>query len=290
MIPDFATLRDRSKNLLRKRVYGFFALGWRGAHRHWQHYERAYLIFAGISTPLVLSVHSVVSFDFATSVVPGWHTTIFPPYFVAGAVFSGFALVMTLMLICRSVFKLHNIVTIKHLDLMNKFMLGTWRFWLATPMRWSSSSLGTRPTRTSSGCFSTTGSGGGSSIAKATGVPLWWAYYAMVFCNVIVPQIFWFKRARTSVPIMLIASVLINIGMWFERFVIIVSSTYQDFLPSSWGMFHPTLIDILTYLGTFGLFFTLFLLFVRWIPMIAIAEVKGNLQGAHPDLHARSGT
>ncbi|KPK14286.1 MAG: hydrogenase [Myxococcales bacterium SG8_38] len=285
LIPDFATLRDRSKNLTRKRVYGFFALGWRGAHRHWQHYERAYLIFAGISTPLVLSVHSVVSFDFATSVVPGWHTTIFPPYFVAGAVFSGFALVMTLMLICRSVFKLHGIVTIKHLDLMNKFMLGTallvgYAYAMEFFIAWYSSNPYEQ------WVFLHNRLGWGMLDSKGNWGPLWWAYYAMVSCNVIVPQIFWFKRARTSVPIMLIASVLINIGMWFERFVIIVTSLYQDFLPSSWGMFHPTLIDVLTYLGTFGLFFTLFLLFVRWVPMIAIAEVKGTLPGAHPDIHA----
>ena len=285
LIPDFATLRDRSKNLARKRTYGFFALGWRGAHRHWQHYERAYLIFAGISTPLVLSVHSVVSFDFATSVVPGWHTTIFPPYFVAGAVFSGFALVMTLMLICRTVFKLENIVTIKHLDLMNKFMLGTgllvgYAYAMEFFIAWYSANPYEQwvflHNRLGFGILDSNGNWG----------PLWWAYYAMVFCNVVVPQIFWFKRARTSVPIMFIASILINIGMWFERFVIIATSTYRDFLPSSWGMFHPTGIDILTYLGTFGLFFTLFLLFVRWIPMIAIAEVKGTLPGAHPDLHA----
>ena len=285
LIPDFATLRDRSKNLVRKRTYGFFALGWRGAHRHWQVYERAYLIFAGISTPLVLSVHSVVSFDFATSVVPGWHTTIFPPYFVAGAVFSGFALVMTLMLICRTVFKLENIVTIKHLDLMNKFMLGTgllvgYAYAMEFFIAWYSANPYEQwvffHNRLGFGMLDENGNWG----------PLWWAYYAMVFCNVMVPQIFWFKRARTSVPIMFIASILINIGMWFERFVIIVTSTYRDFLPSSWGMFHPTGIDVLTYLGTFGLFFTLFLLFVRWIPMIAIAEVKGTLPGAHPDLHA----
>jgi Ni/Fe-hydrogenase subunit HybB-like protein len=285
LIPDFATLRDRSKNLTRKRVYGFFALGWRGANRHWQHYERAYLIFAGISTPLVLSVHSVVSFDFATSVVPGWHTTIFPPYFVAGAVFSGFALVMTLMLICRSIFKLQHIVTIRHLDLMNKFMLGTallvgYAYAMEFFIAWYSANPYEQ------WVFFHNRLGWGRLDSNGNWGPLWWAYYAMVFCNVVVPQIFWFKRARTSIPIMFIASILINIGMWFERFVIIVTSTYQDFLPSSWGMFHPTLIDILTYLGTFGLFFTLFLLFVRWIPMIAIAEVKGNLPGAHPDLHA----
>ncbi len=284
LIPDFATLRDRSKNLVRKRIYGFFALGWRSAHRHWQHYERAYLIFAAISTPLVLSVHSVVSFDFATSIVPGWHTTIFPPYFVAGAVFSGFALVMTLMLITRTVFNLQNIVTIKHLDLMNKFMLGTsllvgYAYAMEFFVAWYSGNPYEQ------WVFLHSRAGGLLVDEHGNWGPLWWAYFAMVSCNVIVPQLFWFKYCRTSIPIMLIASVLINIGMWFERFVIIVTSTQQDFLPSAWGMFHPTAIDILTYLMTFGLFFTLFLLFIRWIPVIAIAEVKGNLPGAHPEMH-----
>jgi molybdopterin-containing oxidoreductase family membrane subunit len=192
---------------------------------------------------------------------------------------------MTLMLICRSIFNLKNIVTLRHLDLMNKFMLGTallvgYAYAMEFFIAWYSSNPYEQ------WVFFHNRLGWGQLDSSGNWGPLWWAYYAMVFCNVIVPQIFWFKRARTSIPIMFIASILINIGMWFERFVIIVTSTYQDFLPSAWGMFHPTLIDILTYLGTFGLFFTLFLLFVRWLPMIAIAEVKGNLPGAHPDMHA----
>ncbi len=279
LIPDFATLRDRAKNPIRKWVYGFLALGWRGSNRHWRNYERAYLILAAISTPLVLSVHSIVSFDFATSVLPGWHTTIFPPYFVAGAVFSGFAMVLTLLLITRSVFGMHNLVTMKHLELMNKFMLATgtlvgyayaMEFFIAwysgNPYEWH--------------VFRYNRLAGPWEGDNAG--PLWWAYWAMISCNVLVPQLFWSKRMRTSIPVMFVASILINIGMWFERFVIIATSLHRDFLPSSWGYFSPTMIDIALYLGTFGLFFTLFLLFIRWIPMIAIAEVKGVLPQADP--------
>ncbi|MCA9530175.1 MAG: polysulfide reductase NrfD [Myxococcales bacterium] len=284
LIPDLATVRDRSRSLLRKRIYGFLALGWRGSHRGWQHYERAYLIFAGISTPLVLSVHSVVSMDFATSVLPGWHTTIFPPYFVAGAVFSGFGLVLTLMLVVRSVFGMHSIVSIRHLDLMNKFLLATsmmvaysyaMEFFIAwysgDPYEWW--------------VFYHARVGWAQPDHLGNWGPLWWSWYWMVTCNCLVPQVFWFKRARTSVPIMMVASIFVNIGMWFERFVIIVGALHQDFLPSAWGTFHPTWIDVGVYLGTFGLFLTLFLLFVRWIPMFGIAELKGTLPGAHPDLH-----
>ena len=283
LLPDLATLRDRSENLLRKRIYGALALGWRGSHRAWQHYERAYLIFAAISTPLVLSVHSVVSFDFATSVMPGWHTTIFPPYFVAGAVFSGFALVMTLMLITRAVFGMHKLVTIKHLDLMNKFMLATglmvgYAYAMEFFIAWYSGNP------YESWVFLHNRLGFGELDSYGNWGPLWWSYWAMVSCNVLVPQIFWFKKCRTSIPIMFVATIFINIGMWFERFVIIVTSLHDDFLPSSWGMFEPTLVDMGLYLGTFGLFFTLFLLFIRWVPMIAIAEVKATLPGAHPDV------
>jgi len=281
LIPDLATLRDRSKSLLRKRIYGALALGWRGSHRHWQHYERAYLIFAAISTPLVLSVHSVVSFDFATSVIPGWHTTIFPPYFVAGAVFSGFALVLTLMLIVRTVFGLHNLVTIKHLDLMNKFMLATgimvgYAYAMEFFIAWYSGNP------YESWVFFHNRLGFGYLDEQGNWGPLWWSYWAMVSCNVLAPQVFWSKRMRTSIPVMFVVTIFINIGMWFERFVIIVTSLYRDFIPGSWGSFEPTWIDICLYLGTFGLFMTLFLLFVRWIPMIAIAEVKYTLPQAHP--------
>jgi len=270
LVPDLATLRDRATNKHRRAVYGALALGWRGANRHWQNYERAYLILAAISTPLVLSVHSVVSFDFATSLIPGWHTTIFPPYFVAGAVFSGFAMVMTLMLLTRAVYGMRSLVLMKHLELMNKIMLATgslvgYAYAMEFFIAWY----------------------GGNEYElfvfknRAFG-PYAWAYWTMISCNVITPQIFWFKRFRTSIPVMFVASILINIGMWFERFVIIVTSLHRDFLPSSWGYFRPTLVDIFTYCGTLGLFFTCFLLFIRWIPMVAISEVKGVLPEADP--------
>ncbi len=270
LIPDLALLRDRATDRVRKLVYGALALGWRGANRHWQNYERAYLILAALSTPLVLSVHSVVSFDFATSLIPGWHTTIFPPYFVAGAVFSGFAMVMTLMLITRAVYGMKSIVTLNHLELMNKIMLTT----------------GSLVGYAYSMEFFIAYYGGNDYerflfINRVTG-PYAWAWWSMTICNVCVPQIFWFKKMRTSIPVMAVASILINIGMWFERFVIIVTSLHRDFLPSSWGYFRPTVIDIGIYAGTFGLFFTCFLLFIRWIPMVAIAEVKGTMPGADP--------
>jgi molybdopterin-containing oxidoreductase family membrane subunit len=271
LIPDFASLRDRAKTKTTRLVYGVFALGWRGANRHWQHYERAYLILAALSTPLVLSVHSVVSFDFATSVIPGWHTTIFPPYFVAGAVFSGFAMVMTLALITRAIYGMKSVITIKHLELMNKIMLVTgslvgYAYGMEFFIAWYS----------------------GSEYeayhffhARAAG-PFWWAWTLMMSCNVLVPQVFWFRKMRRSIPVMFLASILINVGMWFERFVIIVTSLYRDFVPSMWAIYKPTLVDIFTYLGTLGLFFTCFLLFIRWIPMIAVAEVKGVLPAADP--------
>jgi Ni/Fe-hydrogenase subunit HybB-like protein len=283
LIPDFATLRDRSRGLLRKRIYGFLALGWRGSHRTWQHYERAYLVFAAISTPLVLSVHSVVSFDFATSIMPGWHTTIFPPYFVAGAVFSGFALVLTLLLITRTVFGFQNIVTIKHLDLMNKFMLATgtmvgYAYAMEFFIAWYSGNP------YESWVFLHNRLGFGQLDSHGNWGPLYWAYWAMVSCNVIAPQFFWSKKLRTNIPFMFVVTIVINIGMWFERYVIIATSLNRDYLPSSWGDFTATPVDMCLYLGTFGLFFTLFLLFVRWIPMFAIAELKGVLPHAHPHL------
>ena len=270
LIPDFATLRDRARNKYRRIVYGALAMGWRGSNRHWQNYERAYLILAAISTPLVLSVHSVVSFDFATSLLPGWHTTIFPPYFVAGAIFSGFAMVMTLMLLTRAVYGMRSIVLMKHLELMNKIILLTgslvgYAYGMEFFIAWY----------------------GGNEyerflfINRATG-PYAWAYWTMISCNVLSPQVFWFKKFRTSIPVMFVISIIVNIGMWFERFVIIVTSLHRDFLPSSWGYYRPTLVDIFTYAGTLGLFFTAFLLFIRWIPMIAISEVKGVLPEADP--------
>ncbi len=264
LIPDLATVRDRATGF-RAKIYGFFALGWRGSAVHWNNYEMAYMLLAGLSTPLVLSVHTIVSFDFAVSVLPGWHTTIFPPYFVAGAVFSGFAMVMTLLVVFRKCFDLEHLITIKHFENMNKIMLTTgtivgYAYGTEFFIAWYSGNPYER--------F--------AFINRATG-PYWWAYWTMISCNVISPQFFWFKKLRTNIPFMFVISIFINIGMWFERFVIIVTSLHRDFLPSSWGYFRPTYVDICTFIGTFGLFMTLFLLFVRFIPMIAISEVKGVL-------------
>lgn len=269
LIPDLATLRDRAKGL-RAKVLGFFALGWRAGNRHWQNYELAYLMLAGLATPLVLSVHSVVSTDFATSVIPGWHTTIFPPYFVAGAVFSGFGMVMTLALIARKIYNLDHIITVKHLERMNKIILVTgsmvgYSYIMEFFIAWYSGNL------YESFAF----------INRVFG-PYAWAYWIMFTCNVITPQIFWSKKARTSIPIMFVASIFVNIGMWFERFVITVSSLSRDFLPSSWDYYMPTAWDIMTFIGSFGLFFSLFLLFLRFLPMIAMSEVKGVMPEADP--------
>ncbi|MFN0123802.1 MAG: NrfD/PsrC family molybdoenzyme membrane anchor subunit [Blastocatellia bacterium] len=269
LIPDLATIRDRAQGKIAKFAYGLFSLGWRGSTKHWRHYEVAYMILAGISTPLVLSVHSIVSFDFATSIVPGWHTTIFPPYFVAGAVFSGFAMVMNLMLIARYVLGLQAFITPVHLDNMNKIMLVTgnivgFAYLTEFFIAWYSGNPFEKFT----------------FFNRAFG-PYAWAYWTMMTCNVISPQLFWFKAIRRSVPVMFVICIIINIGMWFERFVIIATSLHRDFVPSSWGYFRPTLVDILTFTGTLGLFFTMFLLFCRFIPVIAVAEVKAVL--AHQD-------
>ena len=269
LIPDLATLRDRATKKVRKIALSILSLGWRGGNRQWQHYEKAYMILAGISTPLVLSVHSVVSFDFATSIIPGWHTTIFPPYFVAGAIFSGFAMVMSLGIVARKIYKIENIITLRHLENMNKIMLVTgWMVGYAYGCEFFVSWYSGNPYESF------------AFVNRALG-PYSWAYWTMVTCNVVVPQIFWWKKCRTSIPIMFVASILINIGMWFERFVIIVSSLANDYLPSSWDYFRPTIFDVATYVGSFGLFFFFFLLFLRFVPMVAIAEVKGILPQAH---------
>jgi Ni/Fe-hydrogenase subunit HybB-like protein len=277
LIPDLATLRDRVKSKLGRVLYGTFALGWTGGNRQWQNYEKAYLILAGIATPLVLSVHTIVSFDFAVSIVPGWHTTIFPPYFVAGAVFSGFAMVMTLMLITRKIYNLEDIMTVNHIEKMNIIILVTgnivgFAYIMEFFIAWY----------------------GGVEYEKAAFInramgPYAWAYWTMFLCNVISPQFFWSKKMRTSITASFILSIVVNIGMWFERFVITVTSLAQDYLPSSWGYYSPTWVDILTYVGTFGLFFTSFLLFLRFLPMIAIAEVKMVLPQADPHYYDEDG-
>jgi len=265
MLPDLATLRDRAESRARRIVFGLLSLGWRGSARHWKHYEMAYLILAGLSTPLVISVHTIVSFDFAVSVIPGWHTTIFPPYFVAGAVFSGFAMVVTLMVVARKVFGLEHLVTIGHLDNMCKVMLATGSIvGYAYAVEFFTAFFSGNPYERF------------VFLNRATG-PYAWAVWTMFTCNVFAPQLFWFKRFRRSIPVMFALSIVINVGMWFERFVIIVTSLHRDFLPSSWGYFRPTFVDILTFAGSFGLFLTLFLLFVRFLPMIAMSEVKAQL-------------
>ncbi len=270
LIPDLAVMRDRAKTRARQFCYGLFALGWTGSNRHWSNYEKAYLLLAGLSTPLVLSVHSIVSLDFAVSQLPGWHTTIFPPYFVAGAVFSGFGMVLTLLIPVRSIFKLHDLITMRHIDIMCKVTLATgtivgYAYAMEFFIAWYSGSPSER--------F--------HFMNRALG-PYWWGWMLMVGCNVIVPQFFWFKWCRQNLIFVFILSILVNVGMWFERFVIIVIGLHRDFLPSSWGYYTPSIVDMLTYLGTFGLFFTLFLLFIRFLPMIAISEVKGVIPQADP--------
>jgi len=269
MIPDLATLRDRAKTRVRQIAYGVLSLGWRGSNRHWHRYETAYLLLAALATPLVLSVHSVVSFDFAVSMIPGWHTTIFPPYFVAGAIFSGFAMVMTLIIPTRSIFGLQEIITLRHLENMAKVLLAT------------GSMVGLAySTEFFMAWYSGVVYEGFTFLNRAFG-PYAWAYWIMVSCNVLVPQLFWFKRLRTNVIVLWVASILVNVGMWFERFVIVVSSLSRDYLPSSWGYYAPSWVDIMTFVGSFGLFFTLFLLFIRFAPMIAMAEVKGVMAESH---------
>ena len=268
LIPDLATLRDRAKSRFAKFIYGVFALGWRGSNRHWRHYEMAYLLLAGLSTPLVLSVHSIVSFDFATSVLPGWHTTIFPPYFVAGAIFGGFAMVLTIMLPAARIFpQINDLITRQHVDKMAKIILLTgsivgYAYLMELFVAWYSGN------KFEGFTFFT-------ARAAANGEGWYqWAYWVRMFCNVISPQIFWFKAMRNNYIVVFVICQFVNIGMWFERFVIIVTSLAQDYLPSSWGHYSPSTTEILTFIGTFGIFLSLFLLFMRFLPMIAISEVK----------------
>jgi len=270
LIPDLAVMRDRARTKLRQFMYGLFALGWTGSNRHWSNYEKAYLILAGLSTPLVLSVHSIVSLDFSVSQLPGWHTTIFPPYFVAGAVFSGFGMVLTLLVPLRSMFKLQDIITMRHIDVMCKVTLATgsivgYAYTMEFFIAWYSGNPNER--------F--------HFMNRALG-PYHWAWLLMVIPNVVVPQVFWFKKCRQTLWFVFIISIIVNVGMWFERFVIIVIGLHREFIPSNWAYYHPTWVDISTYIGTFGLFFTCFLLFVRFVPMIAISEVKGVTPQSDP--------
>jgi Ni/Fe-hydrogenase subunit HybB-like protein len=270
LIPDLATFRDRAHTRRKRVLWGILALGWRNGNRQWRHYELAYLMLAGLATPLVLSVHSVVSTDFATSIVPGWHTTIFPPYFVAGAIFSGFGMVMTLALIARRIFRLENLITIDHLEKMNKIMLVTgsmvgYAYIMEFFTSWYSGNIIETFT----------------FMNRAFGNYAW-AYWIMFLCNVVTPQLFWSRRIRRSVPVMFVLSILVNVGMWFERFVIVVTSLSRDYLPAAWGYYAPTFWDVATLVGSFGLFFTLFLLFLRFLPIISMAEIKGVMPQADP--------
>jgi molybdopterin-containing oxidoreductase family membrane subunit len=297
MIPDLATLRDRADRRLRSGVegrvllpflpvridrirayvYGFLAMGWRFSNRHWHRYEAAYLLLAGMSTPLVLSVHSIVSTDFATSILPGWHTTIFPPYFVAGAIFGGFAMVLLLLIPARELYpNMKDLVTLRHIENMAKILLVTgsmvgFAYAMEFFIAWYGANEFEKFT----------------FVNRATG-PYWWAYWTMITCNVLSPQLFWAKRMRTSVPVVFLVSVLVTIGMWFERFVIITTSLHRTFLPGEWHMFFATPVDIMIFVGSLGIFVTLFLLFLRYLPAFPMAEIKAVLPQASPH-HGKGG-
>ncbi len=266
LIPDFATIRDRQVKPRMRRIYKILSFGWSGSAKQWSRFEEVSLVLAGLSTPLVLSVHTIVSMDFATSVIPGWHTTIFPPYFVAGAIFSGFAMVLTLLIIMRKVLNLEDYITVTHVELMNKIIILT------------GSIVGVAYlTELFVSWYSGVEYEQYAFLNRATG-PYWWSYWSMMTCNVITPQLFWFKKIRTSLIATFIISIFVNIGMWFERFVIIVTSLHRDYLPSSWTMFHPTFVDVGIFIGTIGIFFTFFLLFARTFPVIALSELKTILK------------
>lgn len=266
LIPDFATIRDRLTKPSWKRAYSILSFGWKGNAKAWTRFEEVSLVLAGIATPLVFSVHSVVSFDFATSVIPGWHTTIFPPYFVSGAVFSGFAMVLTLLLVMRKVMHLEAYITVKHVEYMNIVIIVT------------GSIVGVAYiTELFVSWYSGVEYESYAFINRATG-PYWWSYWAMMTCNVISPQLFWVKSWRRNLTFTFFMSLVVNTGMWFERFVIIVTSLHRDYVPSSWSMFHPTWVDAGIFIGTIGIFFTLYLFFARYFPVLALNELKSILK------------
>jgi molybdopterin-containing oxidoreductase family membrane subunit len=269
LVPDFATLRDRARTRFTQVVFGMLAMGWRGSARHWQRYEHAYLLLAGLATPLVLSVHSVISFDFTIGIVPGWHATIFPPYFVAGAIYAGFAMVILLAVPIRKFYELEDFITMRHLDNMGKIMLATglivcYGYVMEAFFAWYSANEFERYMIRN----------------RAWTGPYAWTYWLLLLCNFFTPQLLWFRRVRRSVLALFLVSIVVSIGMWIERFVIVVTSLHRDFLPSSWGMFRPTFWDWATYAGTLGLFVALLFLFVRFLPVIAIFEMRTLLPGA----------
>jgi Ni/Fe-hydrogenase subunit HybB-like protein len=271
LIPDFATLRDRAKSGAFKVIYGMLALGWRGSARHWHRYETAYLLLAGLATPLVLSVHTIVSFDFAVSQLPGWHATIFPPYFVAGAIYAGFAMVLLLTIPLRKFYGLEDFITLRHLRNSAKVMLATglivgYGYMMEAFMAW----------------YSASEYEGFMMKNRIWTGPYWWAYALLIITNIIIPQILWSRRARHNTVLLFIVALIISVGMWLERFVIIVTSLHRDYLPSSWAMYRPTIFDWSMFIGTIGLFFTLLLLFIRFLPVISIFEMRTILPGAAP--------
>ncbi len=273
LIPDLAIIRDRAKNPLVRKIYGILSFGWLGSVKQWQRWESISLHLAGLATPLVLSVHSIVSFDFATSVIPGWHTTIFPPYFVAGAIFSGFAMVLTLLVIARKAMGLEDYITIDHIESMNKIMLATGSivgiaYMTELFIAWYSGNLYERYV----------------FLNRMLG-PYWWAYWTMIACNVLIPQLLWIKKIRRNPLITFIISIFVNIGMWFERFVIVVTSLHRDYLPSAWSFYKATWVEVSIYLGTLGFFFLMFLLFARFFPVIAVSEIKHILKLAGEKAH-----
>ena len=269
LLPDLASVRDRAKLKWRKMMYGVLSFGWTGSTKHWQRHESLSLVLAGLSTPLVLSVHTIVSFDFATSIVPGWHTTIFPPYFVAGAVFSGFAMVQTLLIVTRKVLKLEDYITLEHIEVMNKVIVLTGSIvGVAYITELFISWYGQNPYEAAA-----------FRNRWDLTTPYAWSYYIMMGCNVLSPQFFWFKKLRRNILFTFFMSILVNVGMWFERFVIIVTSVYRDYLPSSWSTYYaPSIFEVGFYLGTFGLFFTCYFLFAKFFPVIALAEIKHILK------------
>ncbi len=264
LIPDWATLRDRTSGW-RRRIYGLLSFNWNGSARTWKRYDKACLLLAGLATPLVVSVHTVVSFDFAAALVPGWHATLFPPYFVAGAVFSGFAMVVTLLIITRKALHLERFITMRHFDNMAKVILVT------------GSMVGLAyGTEMFLAWYSMNPFESFNAWDRATG-PFAWIFWTMVLCNFVVPQVFWFKRARRSIPVLLVSAILVNVGMWLERFDIVVQSLQRGFLPSSWTLYRPTTIDVAILVGSFGMFFTFYLLFIRLAPVVAVHEVKHTI-------------
>ena len=263
LIPDFATMRDKAGNPIARKIFGMLAMGWRNSAKHWARYQKAYLLLAGLSTPLVVSVHSVVSFDFAVAILPGWHTTIFPPYFVAGAIYSGFAMVLTLAIPVRRWYHLEDLITMRHIECMSKVMLGTglivaYGYAMEAFMAWYSGGQYERY----------------AFVNRMWAGGYWWTYWILILCNIIIPQLLWSRRVRMSIPAVFVIALVVNVGMWLERFVIVVTSLTREFVPSSWGMYYPTIWDWSTYLGTIGVFLALMFLFIRGLPAISIFEMR----------------